>query len=69
MLTTNEVCDMLRITARTLYEYAKKGWITKHKINATHNVYALHDVLKLKARLRHDCNHRESTVSIRIEIH
>ena len=39
MLTTNEVCTMLHFTSRTLYKYAELGYITRHKINQTLNMY------------------------------
>ena len=44
MMTTNEACDMLNVTARTLYTYVKKGMLQQVKINKTKNLYYLHEV-------------------------
>lgn len=43
MLTTNEVCDMLNVTPRTIYTYVKKGMLKQVKTTKT-NYYYLHEV-------------------------
>lgn len=46
MMTTNEVCDMLNVTPRTLYTYVKKGMLKQIKTTKT-NHYYLHEVERL----------------------
>lgn len=43
MLTTNEACDMLNVTPRTIYTYVKKGMLKQIKTSKT-NFYYLHEV-------------------------
>ena len=52
IMTTNEVCDKLDITARTLYKYAQRGLIKKYKLAATMNAYMSNDVERLQNELR-----------------
>ena len=72
MLTTNQVCEMLHITSRTLYKYAEMGYITRHKINQTLNMYEYDDVRALAMMLsdkKHNPNNTACKMAISVTVH
>ena len=72
MLTTNEVCEMLHITSRTLYRYVHRGWIIKYKINSQQNIYKYEDVRALAQILsekRHNPNSTACKMAMTVQVH